>query len=315
MSTTDKDDELSRAYRAAANEEPPAALDEAIRAAARRAVQARPQSTAKKWVPRWGSPFAAAAVIMLAVSLLFVAVEERPEVASPEMQVSQPREIPIPAVVPEVRIVEEARREAAAPLSSANIAASAPKANRPAPLAKDKTNPAVADLAETGRGRSEPALESPGLMAQGKLEKPAAPSAYAPPAAPPSPMAIAGMPAEPLQARDKLTQMEAKELAARQSVVDITMKSKTRTEFEAYSEAHRSDAPVAAAPARSAPMAAPVASARSLAPPPSAADWLKRIEELRAQGKLKEVREELAKFRKQYPDVELPKALAELPAE
>src|SRR5258706_12217570 len=99
MSTTDKDDELSRAYRAAANEEPPAALDEAIRAAARRAVQARPQSTAKKWVPRWGSPFAAAAVIMLAASLLFGAVEERPEVATPWMQVYQPSGNPIPAAL------------------------------------------------------------------------------------------------------------------------------------------------------------------------------------------------------------------------
>jgi hypothetical protein len=43
--------------------------------------------------------------------------------------------------------------------------------------------------------------------------------------------------------------------------------------------------------------------------------WLKRLLELREQGKLKELREELVRFRKAHPDVVLPKALTEMPSE
>ena len=43
--------------------------------------------------------------------------------------------------------------------------------------------------------------------------------------------------------------------------------------------------------------------------------WLKRLLELREQGRLKELREELVRFRKIHPDVALPKSLTELPAE
>jgi hypothetical protein len=42
--------------------------------------------------------------------------------------------------------------------------------------------------------------------------------------------------------------------------------------------------------------------------------WLKRLLDLREQGKFKELREELARFRKVHPDVVLPKSLTELPA-
>ncbi|MEO8104391.1 MAG: hypothetical protein ABI790_17890, partial [Betaproteobacteria bacterium] len=42
--------------------------------------------------------------------------------------------------------------------------------------------------------------------------------------------------------------------------------------------------------------------------------WMKRLHALREQGKLKELREELVRFRKAHPDVVLPKTLTELPA-
>ncbi len=339
MSNTDKDDEVSRAYRAAAHEEPPAALDDAIRAAARRAVQARPQATTKKWVPRWGSPVAAAAVIMLAVSLLFVARQEAPEVVPLPEVVSQLKEVPTPALVPEVRIVEEARKNADVPpppkmAAAPSAAAPASNSDRVLSVTKDK---AVA--AESERQYSERRAEAPAVMAQGKLEKPApppmvaaapvaAPPAASPsafPAAPPPPMAAAGASADHMQARDEaantaaptVAQMESKQLAARKKVAESQMQSFARKEAAGDSDARRNDAPVVVAtPGRSAPAAAaPMVLMRSAAPPLSSADWLKRIEELRAQGKLKEAREELAKFRKQHPDVVLPKALAELPAE
>ena len=73
------DTEVSRAYHAAPQDEPPAAVDDAIRAAARRAVQARPQPLRKTWLPRWQTPIAAAAMVMLTFYLVIIAGGKRPE--------------------------------------------------------------------------------------------------------------------------------------------------------------------------------------------------------------------------------------------
>lgn len=65
---------------------PPAALDDAIRAAARRAVHSRPQPAGQGWITRWRTPLSAAAVMVLAVSVVFVAIDEKPDVAPASMQ-------------------------------------------------------------------------------------------------------------------------------------------------------------------------------------------------------------------------------------
>jgi hypothetical protein len=69
---TDPDDKLERAYRALAKEEPPAALDAAILAAARRSV-ARPS-----FARRWGVPVSIAAVLMLAIGVTLEMQHEKP---------------------------------------------------------------------------------------------------------------------------------------------------------------------------------------------------------------------------------------------
>ncbi len=62
-----------------------------------------------------------------------------------------------------------------------------------------------------------------------------------------------------------------------------------------------------------APPAPPV---KSLVEQKETADaWIKRMEQLVKDNKLKEAREELARFRKAYPNATLPPALAKLPAE
>jgi len=79
------DGDISRRYRELAREEPPRHLDDAIRAAARRAVGTRP---APLVVPtgrqRWYFPLAAAAVIVLAVAVTLHVEREQPgeEIAS-----------------------------------------------------------------------------------------------------------------------------------------------------------------------------------------------------------------------------------------
>jgi hypothetical protein len=87
MKPADDMDDVKRAYRAAGGDAgPPPALDDAIRAAARRAVQARPRPVGQGWIGRWRTPLSAAAVMVLAVSVVFVAIEEQPEVAPPALR-------------------------------------------------------------------------------------------------------------------------------------------------------------------------------------------------------------------------------------
>src|SRR3954471_21660218 len=84
---TDRDDDVSRRYRALSREEPPAAIDAAVLAASRRAVGARPGS-----VKRWGPPLSIAAVLVLAIGVVLRMQSERPGVenAVPEAAVSKP---------------------------------------------------------------------------------------------------------------------------------------------------------------------------------------------------------------------------------
>ncbi|MEK7877399.1 MAG: hypothetical protein AAB325_14550 [Pseudomonadota bacterium] len=80
---TERDARLTALYRAAAREEPPPALDDAIRAAARRAVSSRPQRVSSRFVRSWRVPLSIAAVMLLTVSLVTVMREEAPEVMLP----------------------------------------------------------------------------------------------------------------------------------------------------------------------------------------------------------------------------------------
>jgi hypothetical protein len=74
-----ENDDISKRYRELAREEPPRHLDDAIRAAARRAVHTRP---APLVVPtgrqRWYFPLAAAAIIVLAVAVTVHVERQQP---------------------------------------------------------------------------------------------------------------------------------------------------------------------------------------------------------------------------------------------
>ena len=62
---------------------PPAAMDDAIRAAARRAVKSSPHAAGKSWLSRWSAPLSAAALVVLTTSVGFLALDEKPELAPP----------------------------------------------------------------------------------------------------------------------------------------------------------------------------------------------------------------------------------------
>ena len=330
MSSTEhkRDEDMSRAYHAASHGDPPAALDDAIRAAARRAVHARPHTAKNPWLPRWGSPIAAAAVVMLAVSMLFVAVDERPEIAPPALQVSLPKNPPPAVQLPATESgPADARDKAVVATATSGRIEEKPPAATTTVMAKAVPTPSKTTAAqqspsaisssagfEARRDAAAPMRESAIIVAPENLAKPAPAAAFpaaplATPAAPP-PQFVAGQMAE--RARDEAVQLnqESKRMMAKSAA----LASGTAATREMRQDVNKKDASDTT-----------IVSTQSMAPsayaPPAAAPaqepnaWLKRIEELRVQGKLKEAREELARFRKQYPKIELPKALAEMPAE
>jgi len=112
------DPALALLYRETAQEIPPKHLDAAIRAAARRAINARP-GLAGILLRGWRAPFAIAAVLVLSVSLAVLMVEEGTDSG-----------MPAPAGVPRVTALPRARPptdqpNTAAPPSSPEVSAPA----------------------------------------------------------------------------------------------------------------------------------------------------------------------------------------------
>src|SRR3990170_836815 len=159
-----EDDDISRRYRELPPEEPPRYLDEAIRAAARRAVHTRP---APLVVPtgrqHWYFPLAAAAVIFLAVAVTLHVEREQPGEELVSAPAEKPKaEEPQSAPQPERRRKAESAdsrqlRDAAPPpeLQKAPEPAAAP----PPPAAQDaisSTQPAPAARPESPRVQAVP---------------------------------------------------------------------------------------------------------------------------------------------------------------
>ena len=163
-----EDDDISRRYRELPREEPPRHLDDAIRAAARRAVHTRP---APLVVPtgrqRWYFPLAAAAIIVLAVAVTMHVEREQPgeelvsaqtvpaEVPPREMRREEaPAEKPKPAPQPERR-----RKTESADSRELRDAAPPPelqKAQEPAAVAEQNTTEAL-----KGRAEAKPLPQAP----------------------------------------------------------------------------------------------------------------------------------------------------------
>jgi hypothetical protein len=175
-----RDPHLDRAYRELPREEPPVEVDERIRAAARRAVGARPQSLAarrRSWVSRWSVPVSlAASVVIVATLTLMIQDEHRP------MDDVAPARAPAPSAVEPAApppAPEAARRKDAASAARPKPAppVQVPEVRRAAPAA-DAAPPAAAPESQQSfetRRRVQEAPQAP------------APLQAAPAAAPPPP--------------------------------------------------------------------------------------------------------------------------------
>jgi len=146
---TEIDPKLSRLYREASSEGPPAALDAAILAAARKQI-AKPQRRARSFWVRWMAPASALATLVVALSIAFLVERERPET----LDGAAIREVsPRPQSPPPARITETAKSKAAdsaapaaaekkeAPVAGAPAQVPVPAAPAPAPMLRS-TEPA-----------------------------------------------------------------------------------------------------------------------------------------------------------------------------
>lgn len=176
------DEQLSSLYRAALPETPPLVIDEAIRAAARRAVGARPQLAGASFMRKWQMPLSIAAVLVLCVSLITVMHDEGSELTQvpradvPAPVASERQSAANESAVPKVELAADASR-------SKNLGFKPPAVRSDAPASGADAYKLVPPVASSGiRSPSADRLQEAGpAAAPAMVDMPArraAPSAF-----------------------------------------------------------------------------------------------------------------------------------------
>jgi hypothetical protein len=309
------DSKLDAAWRAASRDEPPAAIDDALRAAARRAVHAVPSRTRHQRT--W--PLAAAAVVaVLAISIVQLTPTEQ--------------------VAPPTILADSTARQTASREQQAMVAPAAPAAIDAARRADAPVAPAPAPVERASSARKELAQPAAGGAA------PAPRPASAPPPAPAGTLgdktqidspnnASAGIAGAPVQTpeRDAALKLKRDEGSADASVKQeranpfpaAPAENKNATDTFAPSpspptvaaaskpaaspsgasgltaRAARSEEPAASSPQTLA-KAAPERAKDAAPLPPE--EWIKRIRRMQDEGRKDDVVKELAAFRAAYKD-------------
>jgi hypothetical protein len=268
---------LRQQYRVASQEEPSVALDEAIRAAARREVRARPLMIGSGFGGSWRVPASIAAVVVVSVT---VAVMVSPH----DPQLRATREGPssgLPATV-------GAPKDQAEPARGDRTAKEQPKVDptKAAPQAR----PSAAVPAPSSPAPAEARIEKSELRA--KIESPIA--------------RTASEREEPLR-----TQTSAKTaLPAEAEALAPTMAAKTMAAPPAAEAAAKAtaDGTVSEQPLTKKRAQSNFAEAESKASPweKDPQTWLAHIEELRAAGRMQDAEASFRAFRGRYPDYQLP---------
>jgi hypothetical protein len=314
MNETERDRRVDAAWSAASREAPPPSLDAAIRGAARRAVDAGPRPKRDK---HWWYPLAAAATVaVLAVGIIQLTPEQVAPTIVADMAVA-PREankdVARPVAPADMKVVEP---------SAAITAASPPRAT-PSPPAQASARRAQmaasgslagerAELAATEKDTPKPPPAAKReLAAQDKLASTKSDAAAANTVASPSaavPANVAPPRSEPFPAAAPEPQREAY-AEERKPAPNTPAKA-------AAPQVARS----AAAPSEEAQMRSRVAMAKvaptdeakaKQAADRSVEEWIKRIRDLKNEGRLDEAAKELVAFRTAYGE----RADALLPAD
>jgi len=274
----ERDPRLERLYREAAREAPPAHLDAAILAAARREVGSRPRSLASV-LRRWHVPVSIAAVVVVSVTLVILVREE--EMAERPMQA-------------EIRAAVSSAEKAAAPRTPAtpDEATSETAQTRPAAPASQsqELRDDVTFSAALGKREDSSRAES-GQPPSSAVAARATPE----PAAKPLP--------EPFRAASPGLADERSAPASADTVVTGRLKSAPAAAREADRSAPDAQRALSATPERTVRAIGkgrPAIWEGFEKEPPE--KWLVRIEELRRQGRSAEAEEMRSEFKRRFPE-------------
>lgn len=286
-----RDDKVSAAFRAMPAAEPSPALDDAIRAAARRAVRSKPDTPLR----RWAVPASVVAVLALSIGIAMHVDWRKPMIVDGT---------PVPSGSGEYPVTQAPAEAPPPPL----------EASRAKPMARDAAtmNVAPEHKAKAAEARTEMLEAKPGVSAAPAATMaapapspapaperavpvvPAAPPAAAPQAFPAPSVAPHAVPAPAAPSQDRAAAPPPPATA--------------RLQAGAAAPAPRASASNSAADAASSELApmrakreAAGASVAKEAFAPTLEKQLERIAELRAAGRHAEADEALAKFRRENP--------------
>lgn len=162
---SDIDPKLSRAYREASSEEPPAALDAAILAAAKQQAATPRRPARASWV-RWMAPASALATLLVGVSVAFLMQREQPEITDDTtVRQSAPR----PQRPQPERASEATKAKAADSAAEKKEAPAAAAAAFPAESRAKAGAPAMARESNAASDSASGALGAAATAAAGKL--------------------------------------------------------------------------------------------------------------------------------------------------
>ncbi|MCC7633591.1 hypothetical protein [Stenotrophomonas rhizophila] len=302
---TAEERELARLLGRATPVAPPAALDDAVLAAARAAVQAPPAASIvpaaavasgkRSARPRSRLPAALglAASVVFAVGIAWQLKPEPPQVPALEATAPAPTTAPSPAPAVETAEDVDAADRAPAAARARPQAAQAPVAEAlpaPAPVAAPVAPPAAAPLARQAPPRPAPLP--------------------APMAAPPAPVQADAMDSMAAPAHDQV------ELTAAQAAADTARLKHAEAAPAASGQAARTASTMRRAEASVAPQGMLSSHAVEAAVAADAAlprkQWLKRIRERRDAGDVDTARASLERYLQHHPEVRVPHDLRQL---
>ena len=330
----ERDPGLARVYGAAPRDEPPAHLDAAILAAARRDVGARPRPLAA--LRTWRVPVSIAAVVVLSVSLVTLVREEGGDELYQTTRPQVPR--PAPPAPREPQLPEDAGKAVTGDSASAGQAG--PRAEAPASRSGDARDRDASEAPRRSQGLGSGEAREPAARPDPKPfqnapesvgERPAGPPpamddaarapavimerSPAPAVTPPPPEAAAGTAAEARRA--PLPQAKPAPPRAMRSERDLSREDAAGSVPGGFgapapraAEAPRAPGELAAQKRESVPPMPPrvAAMVKELdAQPPE--KWLERVQALRREGQAAEARDLLAEFKRRYPAHLLPPEL------
>jgi hypothetical protein len=316
--------ELRERYRTASQDEPSGAVDDALRAQARRAVGARPRSAGSPFGASWRVPLSIAAVLVVSATLTVMVVREDRHLPSADRMPdskSAPAVTPqdAPASAPPAKPLADSAEKAPAPLEAqryklkqapradqyresdaAKSQASAPKDQMAPPELEKRPQPFSATPAA-------PPAAAPAEAPAPTMQQKAEPSA--PPPSPPSAAGAASESGRDSAATDSEPAVSARGLAQPQAEMKSSRSNAANMQGSMRENGSRAREERAAPLRKSAPAAAAEQSSAASSPAPWESDphtWLRHIETLVRDHRLTEARDGLKAFRQRYPSYPLP---------